>query len=251
MNAIIIEDSSADKQVLELTLKEYCPEVQVLGSAIDVVGGIEKVETFEPDVIFLDIEMGDDSLAGFHFLEETISNFGKVGFEIIFVTSHHEYAIKAFKFCALDYLLKPIDKDELISAVSKVKTSTTEQSAFDLLLENHRANDPMEQRIAISDPNGKEIVPLKEIIRIEAANNASMIYRHSVQKTYEPRRISEFEEMLRGLPFYQTHRSHIVNLKEVKKVLSKLGNLIVMSDGAKIPLVKERKKEFLEKLDLL
>jgi two-component system, LytTR family, response regulator len=238
VKAVLIDDESHCLDTLSILLKEYCPEVQVLEKCQSAVKGIEAINRLKPDLIFLDIEM--PVMNGFELLEQ----FSDISFAIIFTTSYDQYAIKAIRFSALDYLLKPIDPKELISAVKKVKEQRQLPVAeqFQMLMsqiqeKNHRFN-----KVAVPTSEGFELVPSELIVRCEADDNYTHLFLKNNSKVTACRTLKEMEEQLQDFKsFLRVHHSYIVNLNEVSKYVRGEGGYLVMSDGSTVNVSRSRK----------
>ena len=214
-------------------MENYCVNIDVVGSAEGVVTGAKLIKEIKPALVFLDIQMKDGS--GFDLLEI----LGDVNFKLIFTTASDEYAVKAFKFAAVDYLLKPIDPDELMDAVSRVEGQDKPAQRIDLLKENFVKT----KRIALNTLQKIHIVNVEEILRCESNINYTMFYFTDGTKLLVTKTLKEFDHLLSGHNFIRLHQSHLINTAFIKEFLKSEG-VLVMKDGTKVP-VSTRKKEVL------
>jgi len=243
IKAICIDDEGHCLDTLSLLLKEYCPQVQIIDQCRSAKKGLEAIEKLNPDLIFLDIEM--PVMNGFEMLEQ----FTEIPFAIIFTTSYDQYAIKAFHFSALDYLLKPIDPKELIVAVQKVQVQKKLPSAeqFDILLKQVNHKESSFQKIAIPTAEGFELIPADQVVRCEADDNYTHFFIKNKNKITACRTLKEMEEQLEPFPFFiRVHHSWLVNLNEVTKYVRGEGGYLVMSDGSTVSVSRSRKEALMK-----
>ena len=233
IRAVIIDDIPEAISVLKSDLENYCVNIEVVGSAEGVVTGAKLIRDLKPDLVFLDIQMKDGS--GFDLLEIVPD----VQFKLIFTTASDEFAVKAFKFAAVDYLLKPIDPDELMDAVSRIEGQDKAAQRIDLLKENF----VKAKRIALNTLEKIHIVNVEEILRCESNINYTMFYFTEGTKLLVTKTLKEFDNLLSGHNFIRVHQSHLINTNFIKEFLKSAGD-IVMKDGTKVP-VSTRKKQVL------
>lgn len=233
IKAVIIDDIAEAIEVLKNDLENYCVNIEVIGSADGVVSGAKLIKELQPDLVFLDIQMKDGS--GFDLLE-ILPN---LNFKLIFTTASDEYAVKAFKFSAVDYLLKPIDPDELMDAVSRVESQEKATHRIDLLKENFVKT----KRIALNTLDKIHIVNVEDILRCESNINYTQFYFADGTKLLVTKTLKEFDSLLSENGFIRIHQSHLINAKYIKEFLKSAGD-IVMKDGTKVP-VSTRKKQVL------
>ena len=237
--AVIIEDEERSTIVLQNLLETYCPDVEVVGNATSVQDGIKTVNALQPDILFLDVQIVGGT--GFDILEKL--NNTKVS--IIFTTAYDHYALKAFKFSAIDYLLKPIDIDELKIAVKKV-SAPNQQAEDEFKIKNLLSNikNPSEDPVLlVSTLEAVEFVRIREIIRCEAQGAYTQLILKDTKSVMVSKVIKEFEFLLQEYGFYRVHQSHLINLREVRKYI-KSENYLLMRDGAQIQLARSRKDDF-------
>jgi len=200
--------------------------------------GLEAIEKFKPDLVFLDIEM--PVMNGFELLEQ----FKQIPFSVIFTTSYDQYAIKAIRFSALDYLLKPIDPKELIAAIQKVQTQKVHPSPdqFRMLMDQVQNRGTKFTRVAIPTSDGFELIPVEEIIYCEADDNYTRLFLKNKKRIVACRTLKEVEEQLTDfLSFIRVHHSYMVNLNEVNKYVRGEGGYLIMSDGTTVNVSRSRK----------
>jgi len=242
LRAIIIDDEKKARNNLLNLLKEYCAEVEVLADESSISSGIKTIEKLDPDLVFLDIEMQNET--GFDLLEK----IKEPNFDIIFVTAHHEYAIKAFKFSAIDYVMKPIDIDELVQAVEKVqekKASRFTKEKFEVLMENMKDPHASFERIALPTSEGLTFVEINDMIRCESTANYTYFFLEGGKKILVSKTIKFYEELLSDHKFYRVHQSHLINLMHIKKYVKGEGGYIIMSDDSMVMVSRRRKESFL------
>lgn len=239
IKAIIIDDEVHCRKTLSILLKEYCPAIQVVAQCGDGVSGLEAIEKLKPDLIFLDIEM--PQMNGF----EMLGQLAETPFAIIFTTSYDQYAIKAFRFSALDYLLKPIEPKELIAAVQKISAQKSHptQEQFELLLKQINQKGNEFNKIAVPTAEGFELIPAGQVVRCEANGNYTTFFLKNKQKILACRSLGEVEEQLQDFSFFiRVHHSWIANLNEVTKYIRGEGGYLIMSDGSSVNVARSRKE---------
>ncbi len=243
IRAIIVEDEKMSRDTLSKMLEKYCPEVEVVAQAEGFRAGVEQVRKFHPDVVFLDIQMPDGS--GFRLLEE----IKDIDFEVIFTTAFDQFAIKAIKYSALDYLLKPIIPQELISAVKKVekrKASRKGKENINVLLDNIKNQDESNQKIVLSTSDMIHVISIDDIIRCESDNYYTLFFFVDGRKLLVSKTLKENEELLSQHNFIRPHKSHLVNVKYIKSFLRHEGGYIVMTDGSKVPVSRRKKEKIMD-----
>ena len=243
IRAIIIEDKSTARELLAELINTHIESVKIVGMGESVDEGVKLIEKYNPDLIFLDIQMPGGN--GFD-LFKRVSN---INFDIIFTTSYDKYAIQAFKVSAIDYLLKPIKLKELVEAVEKVNEKRKEKTptnSIAVLKENISNENKQNHKIVLNGTGGSAIVSIHEIIRGEAHHNYSEFTLISGEKMMISKTLLDYEELLEPYDFMRIHRSHLVNLHHVRKYTRGLSKHVVMSDNSKVEISKRKSKEFLE-----
>ena len=244
LRAVIIDDIEAARRTLADDIRENCPEVVVAGEASGVRSGVQLIERIRPDLVFLDIQLEDGS--GFDLLEA----IGAPDFKVIFTTASDAFGIRAIKFSAIDYLLKPIDPDELAAAVEKAKQQHRRSGArenVEILLESLKDLRSRSRRIALNTADKVHVVDLDEIVRCESQRNYTLFHLTGRRQILVTRTLKEFDEMLEEHGFFRIHHSHLINTRFIREYVKGDGGYLVMADGSEIP-VAIRKKEALMKV---
>ena len=239
IKTIIIDDEKSAVDNLSILLSDYCNNINVIGTANSIEEGAVLIQSKNPDLVFLDIEMPFGT--GF----DLLSSLETINFQVIFVTAYNQYALQAIKCNALDYILKPIDIDELIVAVKKVETPLKQDLRLDSLLSSLK-HTTSPQKIALADDGGYTMVDVENIIRCEASINYTIFYLENNKKITVSKTLKEFEEILPTDKFIRVHQSHLVNLGKIVKYFKTDGGYILMSDN-KTVTVSRRKRVDLEK----
>lgn len=239
---VIIDDESDAVDFITSIIGEYCPALDVCGNAHNIKDGAVVIEEIKPDLVFLDVEMPNGT--GF----DLLALFPQKKFDVIFITAFNHYAIQAIKFSAVDYILKPINITEFIEAVNKVVSKhpanpTSDNETIEILLENLRTSHPT--RLVIPTSDGREYLNPKDIIRIEADRSYSWFFITDRRKILVSKHLKEFQDLLNDRNFFRPHNSHLINLEFVKKFVRHDGGYIEMTDGAQVPISRNRKDLFL------
>jgi two-component system, LytTR family, response regulator len=245
ISAILVDDEIHCIDTLSILLGDYCPEVEILEKCYSARSAIEAIEKASPELIFLDIEM--PVMNGFELLEQ----FKQFPFSVIFTTSYDQYAIKAIRFSALDYLLKPIDPKELVTAVNKVRLQKIPPSAeqFHMLMDHVHHRDKGFTKIAVPTAEGFELIPADQVISCEADDNYSHLHLKNKRKITGCRTLKEMEEQLQDFGYFvRVHHSFLVNLNEVTRYVRGEGGYLVMNDGTTVNVSRSRKNALMEKL---
>lgn len=240
--ALIVEDEILNRDFLKNLLNEFCPAIEVAGTAATVEEAVSLVNSQSPEIVFMDIEL--QSATGFDVLERVKNH----QFEVIFTTAYDHYAIKAIKFSAIDYLLKPINFEELQKAVDKAIENLQikeKDSKLELLLKNIRRPSGEEFSISLPTSEGIEYIPLNQIIRLEAKGPYTTFFMKNGNSLMICKNLKEYELLLTEHGFFRLHNSYIVNMKEVKKMIKADGGYAVMNDDSMIAISPKKKEEFL------
>lgn len=246
MTAIIVDDEKHCREVLGHLLARYCPEVTILASCADGAQVLQELKHHTPDILFLDIEM--PGMNGFELIEQCPG----AAFEIIFTTAYNEYAIKAIKHSALDYLLKPIDKDELKSAVQRAREqkSTHSSDRINDLLEVLHFKKPS-KRFAAATMEGLIMVNADDILYCESDSAYCTLYFTNGKTLLLSKTLKDVEEVLHYDEFCRIHHSYLINLNYVQKYIRGEGGEVIMNNGANLPVSRTRKQDFLNLLEKL
>ena len=244
MKAVIIEDEKQAINALIQELADNCPEIQVEGYAQTVTDAIKLIEKVKPEIVFLDIQLKDGD--GFDLLDA----LGPYDFKVIFTTAYSEYAVQAIKISALDYLLKPIDSEQLIAAVQKAKESdiATMRVQIQNLIDNQTTN-PLKQKIALPTSKGISMHSVDTIVRIQAEGNYSSLYLENDKKIIVAKTLRDFEDSLQSQGFCRIHHSHIINLNHLESYVSKDGGYVILSNRETLPVSKRKKADLLKALN--
>lgn len=239
--AIIIDDEQKGRIALREKLLNYCPDVALIGEAVDGLNGLHLIKEQKPDIVFLDIEM--PRMDGF----EMLNQLPHKNFNLIFTTAYDQYAIKAIKYAAFDYLLKPIDIEELRSAIKRVngQSQGPTEKKLEVLQLNLGAAYPL-SKIAIPTLNGLLFFNTSDIIHLEAQSNYTCLYFTNQPKLLTSRTLKEFEELLPTDIFFRTHHSHIINLNYIKRYIKGDGGQIELQNGSCVTVSRRKKDEFLK-----
>jgi len=244
MRTLIIDDEPDAVNALKIIIEEFLPELTIVGSFSDPIKAIEGIPKLNPELVFLDINM--PGLNGFELLESLPHR----DFKTIFVTAYDEYALKAFKYSAIDYILKPIDIDELISAVQRAissnntVTNKSDETKYEKLFQT--VNKKQSEKLVVSTYEGIYYINPLNIIYIQADSSYSKIIFKNDEPLFVAKSLKEFEELLQANNFFRNHHSYLINLNFVRKYTRVDGGNIEMSNGDQIPLARRKKNEFYE-----
>ena len=244
IKAIIIDDEQDAREGLKLTIEKSCPEISIMAMCGSPEIGIEKINELRPELVFLDVQM--PRLSGFDVLEK----FETINFEVIFVTAFDKYAIKAIKFSALDYLLKPVDVDELVSAVNKIKEKQKNKTAhFKSLLSNVKYNSENVRRLAI--PSNNEIILQKtaDIVFCEADGNYTILHLADDKKITVSKTLKEFEIILPETDFCRIHHATLVNLAHITKYVKGEGGYVMVTGRRHLDVSRRKKENLIQALN--
>jgi two-component system LytT family response regulator len=246
LKCIIIDDEEKSRESLRILLNDFCEQVEVSALCQNVADGIDAITHHKPDIVFLDIQMQRET--GF----DLLNRLEKIDFEVIFTTAHSEYAIKAFKFSAIDYLLKPIDVTELQNAIDKVrkKAIPTIDDRLANLIQNLKPTSAQKFRLALPCTEGLVFVKVQDIVYCEADSNYTQVHlvngtRHLVSRT-----LKEYEELLSDQDFFRIHNSYLINLNLVKNYVKGDGGYVVMNNGKSLDVSKRKKESFLSRMGM-
>ena len=242
LRTIIIDDEEHQRSAIEKMVRKYCKNVEVIASADGVEKGIKSIKKYNPDLVLLDIKMKDGT--GFDLLER----LQPIDFKVIFITAYDQFAIKAFRWSALDYLLKPVDPDELVDAVSKAKD--TIQKDFLIQMENLRelikskASGHKKKNVKTFD--NIHLVSLKEVMYCQSDGNYVTFHLQNGEKIMVSSSLNNYEEMIAEHGFFRVHKSYLVNLKYIRRFEKAEGGFVILENEIKIPVASRKREQFLE-----
>ena len=245
INAVIVEDEINSLNVLKNQLGKYCDGVNVVGEARDIAEGLKLLNdpAQKIDVAFLDINLPDGLV--FQLLDQ----INQINFNIIFVTAYEKFAIKACNYASIGYILKPVDPDQLVEAVGRIKAGKNEK--IDERLELFRTkyfNPNAYEKIIVSALDGMYFIKIKDIVRCEAEDNYTHIHLANGDKITASKTIKSFDEMLNSVNFYRVHKSELINMNYMKKFVKGDGGYLVMEDGKEIMVSRRRRPAFMEQM---
>jgi two-component system LytT family response regulator len=242
INALIIDDELHCRSSLRKQLEWSCPEINIIGEAHDATSGYTQINELKPDLIFLDVEMPDQN--GFDLLKR----FDQHDFEVIFTTAYDSFALEAFRVNAVDYLLKPIEEDQLLMAIEKVKIyyrNKNPQRIIDDILNNYQ-HVPLTNKIAFPTSEGITFLPLNEIIRCEGEGSYSKIFSKNGESLFIAKTLKYIEELCNSKHLLRIHQSHLINVAFVDKYMKHDGGSILMQDGTSVPISRSKKEVWQE-----
>ncbi len=243
-SAILVDDESHCLQTLEYELGRHCPEVTIVATATEGEEAIKKVAALRPDLLFLDIEM--PVMSGFELLEQIDAH----GIAVIFVTAYDHYALRAFRYAAVDYLLKPVAGDQLIEAVRRA-TAGGMPSEFGRHLETllYNLKDGLRSpRIAVPAGRGVDFVDVQDILYCIAESNYTHLYLTGNRKYVMSRTLKDVEHLLPGEDFFRVHQSHLIHFRYLQRYVRDDGGYVIMADGKNIPVGKRRRDELMARI---
>jgi two-component system LytT family response regulator len=244
IKALLVDDEKNALEMMEWLIRTYTPEVSIEATCTSALLAIDAIQKFNPDVVFLDIEM--PMMNGFEMLEK----IGKINFDVVFCTAYDQFAIKAFKYSALNYLLKPVDPDDLKSTVKRLqeKKNIPASEQFAMLLQQLKQQDratPL--RIALTTSDGLVFVPTADILYCEAESNYTLVVLDGGKKILVSKTLKEIDETLSGKDFYRVHSSYLVHIGRIKKFIRGDGGYLVMDNDVQVPISRSRKQDFMDR----
>jgi len=243
MKAVVIEDHPEISRELVDLIARHCPDITLTGTASNVVSAAKLVREMQPDLLFLDIELPDGT--GFDLLDILDQPM-----KVIFITGSDTYALRAFRYAALDYLLKPVDPEELVAAVRRAEADAVlDIDRLDIYRASVAARDKLPERIALYTADKIHFIELADIIRCMADGNYTRFYLKGNTAVLVAKTLKDYDKLLSGSDFIRVHQSHLVNMKHVKEYIKQDGGYLVMQDGAKIPVSTRRKAEVFDKFN--
>jgi len=245
LRTIIIDDEDNVRKTLEKLVARYCPNVRLVAEADGVNSGVKAIKKYHPDLVLLDIKMDDGT--GFDLLKQ----LEPVDFKVIFITAYDQYAIKAFKFSALDYLLKPIDPDDLAEAVMKAEKLVMHELNQQLgtLEDNMQTQDKSKKKIILKTFDNIHLVKLNDIVYCESSDNYTNFYLLNNKKILVSNTLKEYDEMLSDSGFYRVHKSYLINMIHVERFEKGEGGTVVLTEDLKVPVASRKREQLLELFD--
>jgi two-component system, LytTR family, response regulator len=242
IKALIVDDKPASIELMKWLIQKHCVEIGELQTASNAKDAMEIIRSFEPDIVFLDIQMPHQS--GF----DLLSSIGKWDFEVVFTTAYNEFAIQAIRFSALDYLLKPVDANELVKAVERFKVKRIYAPAGEELYRNFIQNiSAKEKKLALPGVTDIKYVKLDDIIRLQAERNYTRFFFTNDKDFCSARTLKDYEEMLPENMFVRVHRTHLVNRNYIKQYDRE--GALVLQDGSKVEVSRRKKEQVLKFLN--
>jgi two-component system, LytTR family, response regulator len=242
IKAIIIDDEKHSTEMLEWLLQTYCPDVETLAICHSGEAGLKALQSQQPDVVFLDIEM--PRMNGFDVLDKLEER----KFEVVFITAYDQFAVRAFKYAAVNYLLKPVDPDDLMATIARIreKISPTGAAQMELLFQSLINKQNQVERIALSSGDGLIFVNTAEITYCKAESNYTQVVLQSGRKIMVARTLKDLDETLSGKDFFRVHASYLVNINHISRFVRGDGGYIVMPDDAQITISRSKRDEFFQ-----
>ncbi|MDD3077492.1 MAG: LytTR family DNA-binding domain-containing protein [Paludibacter sp.] len=246
ITTVIVDDESKARDAIKNMLSLYCPDTELVGEADGVETGVELIRRVKPQLVILDIKMQDGD--GFDLLKRVKDE----KFYVVFVTAFDEFAIKAFKFNAIDYLLKPVDVDDLIKTIEKVKLyCKSNLNDISLLLNMINELKKDTKKIVLKTTDSIYVVKIEDVIRCESSGNYTYFYLKDEKPLLVSRTLKEFDSMLHDYSFLRVHQSHLVNVEYIKRYVKSDGGMLIMKDDKIVPVAMRKKDELLKVLGLL
>lgn len=248
IRTIIIDDEEKARGNLESILEDFCPEIEIVAMEDSVANALAAIAKTKPDLLLLDIQMQNET--GFDLLEQ----LNDIDFEIIFITAFDNYALKAFKFSAVDYILKPIDIQELQLAVQRVaerKSDRNPTEKLELFVENLKPSSKRFNKIALPTSDGLIFVPLEDIVQCKSIDNYTEFHLVTKNRILVSKTIKFYEELLSDHQFIRVHRSHLINLEHIQRYVKGEGGYAIMSDGTEVMISRRKKETFLKQFNNL
>jgi len=244
IRSIVIDDEEDARESLRLTLEAYCPEVKIITRCASGEQGLEAIRKYQPDLVFLDVQM--PHMSGFQLLEKLV----EIDFKIIFVTAYDQYAIKALRFSALDYLVKPVDADELVDAIQRLKQERIQsnQDQYGEKITNLVKYPVSIQKLAIPTSDRIHFLDISNIIYLEANGNYTLLHLKGKKKILASKTLKEFEILLAEDNFCRVHNASLINLNYVQEYIRGEGGYVRLTEGHHVDVSRRRKEEFLRRI---
>lgn len=246
MNVALIDDEDDARFTLKTYLHQEAPDFTIR-EAKSVASGLQLIQSHKPAIVFLDVMMPDGT--GFDLLQQLAS----IDFKLVIVSGHHEFALKAFRFSAVDYLVKPVDRDELKNTLTRIQTSIVPpwQQMMEALKQNIKTPLESDRKLVLKDLNAVYVVSVSSIIRCEASDNYTTFYFTDQAPIVVSRPLKEYDELLTPIKFFRVHQSHLINLNHLQQFNKREGGSIKMKDGSEVPVSSRKREALLEELSKL
>lgn len=248
MKVIIIDDEARARKSIADLLKHSPHKVNLVAEAESVATGIDAISTHNPDIVLLDISMPDGT--GFDLLKK----LDNIDFKIIFITAYEEFAVKAFEFSAIDYILKPVDPKKLFDAIEKAHHLVKQENLslkLNALFANLENSSSDNKKLVLKTAENIYIINTKDIIRCESDAGYTEFYLIDGKKILVSKNLKDYEDMLDGFGFYRIHQSHLINLQYIDHYSKTEGGAVVMKDNSELPLARRKKESFLKLLEMI
>lgn len=245
IRVVIIDDEDHIRDSLAKLLAKHCPQVTVCGEANGVASGIRVIQEMHPDLVLLDIEMGDGT--GFDLLQ----SFPSIDFKVIFVTAYDQYALQAFRFSAVDYLLKPLNPEYLVTAIERAALQMKDHfnAQMNALYENLKSVARQDKKIILKTAEQIYLLDLKHMVSLESDSCYTTVHTADGEHIMVAKTLKEYEEMLSDCGFYRVHKSHLINLSQIKRFEKQDGGYIVLANDVKIPVASRKREEMMTLLE--
>ena len=245
LRTLIIDDESHIRDSLTKLLAKFCPDVTVIAQADSVANGLKAINEHHPDLVLLDIQMDDGT--GF----DLLNSLPSIDFKVIFVTAFDQYALQAFRFSAVDYLLKPVNPEMLVDAVKRAGQLIKEHHKLQMqaLQENLKAIEHQNKKIILKTTENIYLLDLRDLITCESDNNYTFVYTTTSGKILVSKTLKEYEEMLSGFGFYRVHKSFLINLAHIRRFEKQEGGYVILTGDLKVPVASRKRDEMLELLE--
>jgi|ERR1035437_2226653 two-component system LytT family response regulator len=243
LKAIIVEDEKPNARLLKNLLAKYCPDIELIGICDSVKSSLHDIPLLQPDLIFMDVLLADGNAF------DILTKLDKINFSVIFTSAYNDFAVKAIKFSALDYIVKPVNITELKEAVKKAVNKSKEKDEtkhFDILLQNVNSTNGKLHKIALPSLEGHTFADLADIVRLEADGSYTDFHLVKTIKIVVSKPIKEYDDLLSSQNFFRVHNSHLINISHVKKYVKGSGGYVVMDDGSSVEVATRRKEDFLK-----
>lgn len=243
---LVIDDEQSVRGVIKDIIQLYIPNAQVVGEANSVITGMKAIHDADPDIVLLDIHLDDGT--GF----DLLNKIEKIAFKVIFITAYEEFALRAFKFSAVDYILKPVDPEELLSAIQKAGEILQHEMDLRLgILKNNMAKESPCKKILLKTSDNIYLVKTEDILYMESDQGYTRIYLENMTMILVSRNLGEFEEMLHPAGFFRVHKSYLVNLDKISHFEKADGGFVIMSNGLRVPVASRKREKFLQVIENL